>query len=242
MKNGDHTHWSEQLPAYVLGALSPAEKLDIEHHVEGCSECQAEMRWLDPAVEVLAESVPQVEPTSDLKSRIMADVAIDAEISENLNPGSVPQRSRQTGGFSFRNLLRPAVLGSVAAVLFVGILTGYVVSGGNDTGSGPGTTLTQTFPGKSNIGANAALVKSGDSGTLKIANLKNADDGDVYQAWIQRGQSVIPTDSLFTPNKQGNATASIPDLEGVTTVMVSAEPKGGSEQPTTAPIITIDVS
>ena len=85
------------------------------------------------------------------------------------------------------------------------------------------------------------MVTSGDSGTLQVKNLPKLEEGEVYQAWVQKGQSVIPTDSLFTPRKDGTATTSIPDLTDVNTVMVSAEPKGGSEQPTTAPIITIDI-
>ena len=74
-----------------------------------------------------------------------------------------------------------------------------------------------------------------------MTNLKKLGEGQVYQAWIQRGQTVEPTDSLFLPRRNGTATASIPDLNGVTAVMVSAEPSGGSPQPTTAPVITVSI-
>lgn len=241
MKSGDHTRWSEQLPAYLLGALSPGEQSEIEHHLGGCAECQSELRWLDPVIEELAESVPQVQPPGDLKMRILAEVKAEAEASAALDmarPGQEPART--STGFSFRNLFRPAVLAGVAATLFIGVVVGYAINGGSDSGTGldGGTTIT----GKSDIGANAVLVRSGDSGTLKIADLKELDGDEVYQAWVQHGQAVVPTDSLFTPDRNGNATTSIPDLNGVSTIMISAEPKGGSKQPTTAPVVTIDLT
>ena len=85
------------------------------------------------------------------------------------------------------------------------------------------------------------MVSSGGTGTLKMTGLRPLDEDQVYQAWIQRGQSVVPTDSLFVPDRDGTATASIPDLGGVSAVLVSAEPSGGSSQPTTAPVITVPI-
>jgi hypothetical protein len=85
------------------------------------------------------------------------------------------------------------------------------------------------------------MVSANGAGTLKMTGLAQPDEGQVYQAWIQRGQSVIPTDSLFVPDRHGSATTSIPDLGGVSAVMVSVEPSGGSSQPTTAPVITVSL-
>jgi len=239
MNSRSHARWSEQLPAYLLGGLNPTEKAEIEHHVGGCPLCQAELLWLAPAADEIATSVPQVEAPAGLKQRIMAEVAADAEIAEAMDPSRSGRPVKQSGGL--RALLRPAMLGAVAAVLFAGLAIGYAVNGG-DSGTGLDDGPSTTITGKSNIGANAVLVRTGDSGTLKVADLKKLDEGEVYQAWIQHGQSVIPTDSLFTPDRNGNATASIPDLAGVSAVLVSTEPAGGSKQPTTTPIITVDLS
>lgn len=252
MSTQSHNSWKEQLSAYLLDALSPAEKIDLEHHLGGCAECQAELRWLEPARGRLVEQVEQIEPTPQLRSRVMAAVA--ADLAENPveaavpEPESDPARQREPGRrprrswFDFSALLRPAALGTVAAVLFAGVIVGYVVRGGAEAGTGDNPVITQTLPDSANVGnASATLVTSGDSGTLKVTDLPKLEDGDVYQAWIQKGQSVYPTDSLFTPRKDGTATTSIPDLNGVNTVMVSAEPAGGSEAPTTTPIIAIEI-
>jgi len=252
-----HESWKEELPSYLLGALSPGEKADLEHHLGGCAECQAELLWLEPARGRLVEMVEQVEPSPGLKNRVMA--AVEADLEDNPvteapplaapapePPEAKPARTETSrfGRFNFGQLLRPATLGSLAVVLFIGVIAGYVISGGDDESPAPAPTVAErTIPMSPSVvgGADATLVATGNSGTLKITNLKKLEDGEVYQAWIQRGQSIVPTDSLFTPRKDGTATASIPDLNGVSAVMVSAEPKGGSEQPTTAPIITIEM-
>ncbi len=39
--NPDHAHFAEWDAAYVLGALSPAERREFEHHLEECEKCRA---------------------------------------------------------------------------------------------------------------------------------------------------------------------------------------------------------
>ncbi|MCB0862150.1 MAG: anti-sigma factor [Solirubrobacterales bacterium] len=256
--NGGHERWKEQLPAYLLGSLDPAERAVLEHHLSGCAECQAELEWLSPATGVLADDVEQIEPSPALRSRVMA--AVDADLEADPVPGSDPApgsevaagisstpergsiRSRADSFGTRRGwltgLMRPAVVGAVAMALFVGVALGVVLNGGGDSPSSPSR---QVITGQSTIGADAVMVASDGTGTLKMTNLRGPDDGQVYQAWIQRGQEIEPTESLFVPNRRGSAVASIPDVSGVTAVMVSSEPKGGSPQPTSAPVITVSM-
>jgi hypothetical protein len=56
--------------------------------------------------------------------------------------------------------------------------------------------------------------------------------------WLQRaGRAPEPTAALFTPRRDGSATANVGDVQGIDKVMVSSEPRGGSPAPTTAPIL-----
>lgn len=233
-----HERFKDQLPAYTLGALDPAELSNLEHHLKGCAECRAELAWLEPAGDVLAADVEQIEPSPGLRSRVMA--SIDEEIANTeqipVTPPTRPAKPARRSGW-LGGLLRPAVLGAAAAALFIGVALGLVLNGGDS----PTSPQRQVITGQSTIGADAVMVASEGAGTLKMTGLKALEEGQIYQAWIQRGQSVIPTDSLFVPDRKGSATASIPDLSGVSAVMVSVEPKGGSQQPTTAPIITVSV-
>lgn len=236
--NRGHERFKEQLPAFALGALDPGERNDLEHHLEGCAECRAELAWLEPARAVLSADLEQIAPSPGLRARVMAEV--DADIAAQGNrpdPAARLDRRRQHRRRWFADAFRPVAIGAVAVALVVGVVVGIALNG-DESPSGP---PRQVVTGQTTNGANAVMVASDGTGTLKMTGLKRPDDGQVYQAWIQRGQSVIPTDSLFLPDRHGSATASIPDLGGVATVMVSVEPKGGSRQPTTAPVITVSM-
>lgn len=85
------------------------------------------------------------------------------------------------------------------------------------------------------------MVSEGGSGTLHLANLHQLPRDEVLQAWVQRGERVVSAKTLFVPNPDGTATATIDDMSGVSAVMVTAEPRGGSAQPTSEPIVSVSV-
>ena len=67
MTENEHTRWSEDLATYMLGALSAREAAELERHLEGCERCREEMRWLEPALHALPESVERQEPPKRLR-------------------------------------------------------------------------------------------------------------------------------------------------------------------------------
>jgi hypothetical protein len=83
------------------------------------------------------------------------------------------------------------------------------------------------------------MVSRGETGTLRLANLRQLPPDKVLQAWVQRGKRIVSAKTLFVPNPDGTATATIDDMNGVNAVMVTAEPRGGSVQPTSAPIVSL---
>ncbi|HWO46661.1 MAG TPA: zf-HC2 domain-containing protein, partial [Solirubrobacterales bacterium] len=77
MSASDHNRWSEDLAAYMLGALDRDEAGEFERHLEGCEHCREEMRWLEPAVQTLPEAVERQEPPRQLREALMAEVRDD---------------------------------------------------------------------------------------------------------------------------------------------------------------------
>ncbi len=240
MNETNHEHWSEGIAAYMLGALEPAEAAELERHAEGCERCQAEIRWLTPAINALPESVERLEPPRDLRERVMAEVRFDAA------PEDAPAGEPATGLFGragawLRELgsgpmgLRP-VVGFAAAVLVVAAVAGFAIGGGlgSDEGGQTSTVVAGNPPG-----VTAKVVSDSGSGTLHLDNVKQLPSDRVLEAWIQRDGKVEPVEALFVPDRKGKASTELPDMAGVEVVMVTTEPEGGSESPTSAPIITI---
>ena len=85
----DHEDRRDDLAAYALGALDTAEAIELERHLEGCERCQEHLRWLDPALGALSESVERVEPPRELRERLMTEVRADAGMRAAMEPSRI---------------------------------------------------------------------------------------------------------------------------------------------------------
>lgn len=224
-----HESRSDEIAAYLLDALEGDERTRLERHLEECPDCRAELRWLRPAVQLLPESVPRVEPPRELRGRILAEAEVDANRSRPSTEASGARRRLFAGW-------RP--LAGLAALALVAAVTGYAIGGSSGGGGVPQPTTVAA--GKA-PGVTARMVSSGDSGTLHLANVRGLPPGRVLEAWVQRGSRVTPVRALFVPDREGRATTTIPDVRGADAVMVTAEPRGGSPSPTSPPMVTLEM-
>jgi anti-sigma-K factor RskA len=120
-------------------------------------------------------------------------------------------------------------------VLILAVVAGYAIRGG-DSGGGATTVLAGRAPA-----VTARLTMREGSAMLRLANVHRLPDGRVLEAWVQRGGEIERAGGLFVPDRAGRATAMIPDMRGVEAVMVTAEPQGGSERPTSPPMVTAKI-
>lgn len=224
MSGGEHTRWDEDLAAYMLGALEPGEAAEFERHLQGCERCCNEMRWFEPAVHSLPESVERQEPPPRLRAALMAEVRADAQ------PETRPAKRRSWSWFA-----RPAMAFAVLLVA-VAVVAGYEI-GKDGSGGGSSPTVLST----SEHGIEVKMVQEGDGGTLHLANLHQLPPDKVLEAWVQREGTVEPVPALLVPDRKGQAETTIADMNGVDTVMVTEEPQGGSDTPTGEPIVSMSV-
>jgi anti-sigma-K factor RskA len=229
MSENGHERRSDEIAAFLLGALEPGEAAELERHLAGCEECRTELEWLRPAVQLLPESVQRVEAPPQLRGRLMEQVRAEAG-----SAAPAPQRSRRWSIGSWG--LRP-VAGLAALVLVVAAVAAYAISSGDSDGGGNTTTVVEGH----SPGVVAEVVRDGGSGTLHLANLHQLPSDKVLQAWVEREGRVVSAKTLFVPNQDGTASATIDDMAGVKTVMVTAEPRGGSVQPTSKPIVSVAI-
>jgi anti-sigma-K factor RskA len=225
MNADDHNRWREDLAAYMLGALDRDGAAEMERHLEGCGRCQEEMRWLEPAVQLLPESVERHEPPPRLREVLMADVRGDVREAQ---ARPAPARSR-------RWLLKPAMGFAVVALLIAGVV-GYEVGNGGSDGGGGASTLERQVGG-----IDVKMVQEGDSGTLQLSGVHQLPPDKVLEAWVEREGQVEAVPALFVPDRNGQAETRIADMNGVKVVMVTEEPQGGSDTPTGEPIMTMSV-
>jgi anti-sigma-K factor RskA len=227
MTTSDHTRWSDDLAAYVLGALDSREASELERHLEGCESCQQELRWLEPAVHSLPETVERQEPPRQLREALMAEVREDARREAQPAPAKPSPRRRW--------LLKPAMGFAVLALLVAGVV-GYEVGKDGDGGNGGATTL------EDKIGVmTVKMIQEGDGGKLELTGVPQLPPGKVLEAWVEREGEVEAVPALLVPDRNGHAETTIADMSGVETLMVTEEPTGGSETPTGPTIMEMKV-
>ncbi|HEX6455082.1 MAG TPA: anti-sigma factor [Solirubrobacterales bacterium] len=223
MNASGHARWSEDVAAYMLGALEPGEAAEFERHLGGCERCRAEGRWLEPALQTLPESVERLEPPPRLRESLMAEVRADAR------PAKEPRRGWSWGW-------KPA-LAFALVILAVAGVAGYEIGKGGEEGGGGASTIVS----RQADGITLKMVREGNGGTLQLVNVHQLPPKKVLEAWVRREGKVEPVPALFVPDRDGRAETTIADMSGVDTVMVTEEPQGGSKQPTGEPIATMSV-
>jgi anti-sigma factor RsiW len=225
----DHESFRDDLAAYLLGALSGDEAEELERHLEGCRDCRERLGWLWPALDVLPASVEQLEPPTRLRERLLAIVR---EEVPRRAPARARERSRRR---PWRGLsLRPATGLAAAVVLGVGVGAGYLL---DEDGATRSVIQAQPTAAAPEGEVAASLVQGGGTAMLDVERLPALRGRRVYQAWVQR-DGVIEPASVFIPRRDGSTYAAIPGpLEGADAVLVTSEPHGGSERPTTAPLL-----
>lgn len=230
MSAHEHTPWRDDLGAYLLDALDAVERARFEAHLADCDRCRAELRWLLPALDVLAASVEQREPPVRVRERIIGGL------------GSPPSSPGTTGRRRWRlpePVRRPAVAVAATAVAAVaGLAGGYLLG---DAGEGETTTVQAEalVPGTR---MDAALVRDGDEWRLELDGMPALSGGDVYQVWLRDGEELAPS-VLFVLSDGQSARVALPGMAAdADEVLVTREPEGGSDAPTSDPLLAAPVA
>ncbi|MCZ6891427.1 MAG: anti-sigma factor [Chloroflexi bacterium] len=113
------------IPGYALGALESGERLEVEEHLETCSNCSRILSEHLDATAVLAGSVPQVEPSSSLRQRVLEHISHQPEGATISPVSNIPLvgKARQTSriyraGLPMAAALAIVISGLLAVLVF----------------------------------------------------------------------------------------------------------------------------
>jgi anti-sigma-K factor RskA len=261
MSSTAHDELREQAAAYVLGALTKAEREAFEAHAATCVECAAEVQSLSSVTEVLAHAVPQHDPSSTLRARVLASVS---GASATASPMSFDVAS--PGLFvpwlaAAASLALAVALGGYAATLRsrVGVLelrlhdateraaqSERQIADLRRTAAGAQSQVAVlAAPDLQRIDlagqppapqASARAFWSRSRGLVFTAsNLPPPRAGRTYQLWILTSQPAPISAGLFKPDPQGRVAAVFEtplDLPKPIGMAVTIEPDGGVPSPT----------
>lgn len=219
--------------AYVLDAVTPAERRAAEEHLATCTSCARKVSELRHVAALLPLAVPQEKPPESLKSRVMA--AIREESERPQQPMRMPKRPQRPG--LVMGLLAAAAV--LALVLFSGVFAWNISLQRQVTTlqsqitviSSSNTPMIYTINGTQDaLGAVGELVYYPQQHVtvLIVRGLPQLQGMHVYQGWLFRVKNGLITSaaSIGILNVQGGvATLSFPgNANGYDTAAISLEP------------------
>jgi hypothetical protein len=215
--------------AYALGALDPAEVESFRRHLATCSVCRDELSVFAQVVDVLPISVPSQPAPPGLRRRVLR--AIESEPKLQSAAGTAGARNSRRAWLSRLLVPRPALAFGAALAVAVVVFAGVAL---NSSPSGARVIQAQvTGQGT------AELQLSGGHAELVVHHFLPPPAGQIYEVWLKRGnRAPAPTSALFSVTAKGDGDIDVPgDLHGVTQMMVTPEPAGGSRKPTHPAVI-----
>jgi anti-sigma-K factor RskA len=243
----NHSEYEQLAAGYVLGALEPDDEHVFQRHLDGCAECEANVRDLEEVVGTLAYAAPPVDPPDTVWASIQREVR-----PEQRRVQPQPVRPRRWGSPLVARLAAAAAIVAVAALSVWNLNLRDQNAGYRNRV----TALEQAArllnePNTSKIAlkgpaaeARATVLASSaqDRGVLVVENLPPLQRGRVYELWgvpegdIGRAQKAV----VFIPlRRQGVQTLEfqVPIQPGTVFAITEEPGPQGSEKPTTTPIL-----
>jgi anti-sigma-K factor RskA len=212
--------------AYVLGALEREEVEEFRRHMANCVVCRDEVAAFQRVADALPLAATQYKVPKGLRHKVLREVG-----AASGQAGTAVRRRRP-----FRPgavLARPALAAGAVLVVAIAAIVGVELAGGGSSGTRVIQARLAGIPGT------AQLRLSGGRAELIVRHVPAPPAGHIYEVWLERGsQPPSPTTTLFSVTSLGAADIGVPgNLRGVSEVLVTPEPAGGSLHPTHAPVI-----
>ena len=222
-----HDELRSLIAPYVLGAVPEDEVAAIRAHIVTCEECMAEAERFAEATTSLALLIGDEE---DLPSGFA-----DKVIAQVRPPAEAPAPRARVW---WRNVFAATTVVLLIAVGALGALLLDARSDANDRQALTEAVVTAA-PGvelDGDVAESAKLLTGLDQATFIATGIDEAPSGKTYQLWfIEDGTPVSA--GTFDP-RDGVAVLRVPqEFETGSAAAVTIEPTGGSDQPTTDPIL-----
>src|SRR5580692_6669070 len=254
--------------AYVLDALSEAERDGFERHLQHCPLCTDEVRGLRETAARLGlaktlDPPPQLRPqvlaaayrTRQLPPPVGDRIGLDRRRTRARNLFAVRPGYAQHGGQG-RLLGRPLVprlAGALAAAAVVVVatlgisqsLTSHQPGGAPAASAAISRVVTapdaRTETERTSAGGTVTVVVSADqqAAVISAAGLRSLPSAQTYQLWVMGPDGTRSVGLLSRTGRAGPVLAS-----GVVPgdrIGITVEPAGGTSSPTTTPVLAVPV-
>ncbi len=231
------------IPLLALDALPPGEEEELVAHLKVCRECSDVLASHETTTGMLGLAVPPIEPSMQLRERILNEAARTRQMVPPTSITSV-RRARRPGG-------RVAAALAAAAVFAIGAVGTRQLMESNDliarqqaqlaaqeqafevASAGSALILPMKTSGDfSDVNGSVVVSESAGKAAVILTGLQDPD-GKVYTVWLSAEGGGPTNVGEFVPAEDGlavvNLNTAVADRD---TVAVTLEPKRGLTRPT----------
>ncbi|WP_235401428.1 anti-sigma factor [Rubrobacter aplysinae] len=243
----DHDRFEELKEAYALDSLSEGERQEVERYLAENPSARAEVEDLSQVAALLALAPREEEPPARLRRNLMSRVRSEAEDSESGETSGSAEfsgRGREHRGGRARRLLgarRLAAAAAVVAIVGLGVWNVSLQSEVQDLRDFQMSAYELQGSGEAES-AHGQVVEIGDRGAMMVAaDLPSLPEGKTYEMWSIKGDKPESC-GLIKPGSGLTVEGVDEPLSGAEQFAITVEPEGGSEQPTTEPVMSADLT
>ncbi|WP_120005015.1 anti-sigma factor domain-containing protein [Nesterenkonia muleiensis] len=257
--NGREDALRELLGAWALDAVDDVERARVERAIAADPELAAEARQLRETVARIAEADAQ-QPPEDLREAVLAQIDTFSPRTTRANRPTAETSERDQLAAVRRRRRWQTLAAAAAAVIAVAIPTAIAVDQADRADQAEqqaqqaqheaGLAQQQadqiaqalTDPAAQMVaeelpdGSRAVAVLGEGTALFAAEGMTELHDQD-YQLWVLEGDHAIPAGVLAW--EAGRLTAHVEDFPEDAALAVTAEPLGGSEQPTSDPMVVL---
>jgi anti-sigma-K factor RskA len=209
--------------AYALGALSEEECREAEAHLAQCTHCPPIAQELQQIVSKLPLAAPPMEPSPQLKERIMLKIR---ETQSKPRPKQAVSKQKSIAGWKTSLVAAAAVL----LLAFSGAMTAWNISLHQQIAQLTGVSVSIQGSGQGS-GAHGQLTYLPQQHVtiLTIRGLPELQGAQLYQGWTIQNKQPASIGILSLHN--GTATLNVPgDARAYEAIAISLEPGPQSSQ------------
>ncbi|QBI53091.1 anti-sigma factor [Streptomonospora litoralis] len=226
--------------AYALNALPEDERRRFEEHLARCDACVQEVRGMTETTTLLGSAAARTPPEG-LRQRVLDEVARTRQLPPQGETPPAPQTSRwlRWGG----GLALAACLAAVLALGGVAFMQqrqiGELQQNQRQIAavlSAPDAEVSSAEPAE---GVSVTAVSSQSRGDLVFSaqGLERLEQQD-YQLWLADSEGSVRSAGLLQVAPDGAVRPVLAgDIGDTQAIAVTVEPEGGSEQPTSEPMM-----
>ncbi|MGH3328329.1 MAG: anti-sigma factor [Streptomycetales bacterium] len=225
--------------AYAANALPDDERLLFRQHLADCDACAQEVRELRETLARLGTAVAE-SPHPELRRRVLAEIATVRQLPPEAARLPVPRRWLPRLALTAAAVLTVVAVGLGALSVQLADRADRAERLASSVAEVLAAPDAQTVHATSRTGGAGTVVaaRSQEAAVLVAEGLPDVPQTRTYQLWLIGPDGAKPA-GLLPGQGPRPGPVLVRDLGGAERIGLTEEPAGGSEQPTSTPVLVV---